>query len=239
MKFCLTSNTGELIKVQYKDIQGIYNLIEKYPNKEYVLEIKYTDIEIDWAAIKELNILSKGRLILCLPSVETMKLASDADIRFYYGFPVENFSAIAALQELGVSYLRLGSPLFFQQDRVRAFNIPVIFTPNVCYEDDFFHQNGVYGQWIRPEDIDKYCQEDDIIQFTGVSSEQEEILHQIYLEKSWLGKMHMLFKDFHAFANNKLIGDEIAERRLNCGQRCKEGSCHICKTAVSLAEKYI
>lgn len=244
MKYCLSSRQesaylkkADEIKVDFRDRRSIPDLTEKYPEKTIVL-MCYKDNIINWKEIHNWNVLCRGKLIMCLASVEDVEECKNEGVPFYFGYPVKTFFELNALKDLGVCYVRLGEPLFFELNKVKNIGIPVRAVPNVAYVDIFPHKDGVCGTWIRPEDVDVY--EDYIEVFEFEDSEdiiREQALYRIYAEqKQWPGDLNMLFTNFDYPGVNRMILPEIASKRINCGQRCQSnGACKICYRALSLA----
>ena len=46
--------------------------------------------------------------------------------------------------------------MFFEMDEVKKFGVPVRAVPNVAHLNDIPTKNGIYGTWIRPEDLELY-----------------------------------------------------------------------------------
>lgn len=58
----------------------------------------------------------------------------------------------------GVSQILIGIPLIFDLESVvkQTKNISLRAIPNYAYEKYLSHNNGLHGQYIRPEDVDLY-----------------------------------------------------------------------------------
>jgi hypothetical protein len=125
-------------------------------------------------------------------------------------------------------------------DKVALLNVQVRLVPNQAYmsvvpRDD----NGVLGQWIRPEDVYLYERlHDPIIEFDFCRQPEEEALYRIYSEQhSWPGPLSMIVQGLEDEALNRMLPKELGEQRLNCGHKCYDptASCHICPNAFKLA----
>lgn len=250
MKVCLSSrNTVEYllkadeIKVQYKDHEIIPNLIERYPkatiildlNKQY--EFNETD-ETSWADIIMYNDLAKNNFICCTETLFQMNYCKENNLKFYYGFPINSFYELQSLKKLGVCYLRLAPPLTHMLPDVAKLEIPIRAVPNICYQDYLPHQNGIHGQWIRPEDLHIYELYIDTIEFEDCNEIKEQALYRIYMEEhEWPGDFDMLFTNFNHPGVNRMIEPIVGRTRMSCGQRCEQnGSCHLCDISVQLAD---
>jgi hypothetical protein len=245
MKVCLHNrNTIEYlkkadeIKVAYVDHAIILDYFEDYPTADIILELANDDSEIDWAALKNYNILSQGRFICCVSNLLQMEACKQLNIKFYYGYPVSSFYELNSLKDLGVCYIRLAPPLSHQLDEVARFGIPVRAIPNVCYQDYLPHKNGIHGQWIRPEDLSLYEVYIDAIEFEDCNVEKEQALYRIYMEeKEWPGEFNELYTNFDYKGVNRMLEAQDAIRRMTCGQTCEmNGNCHLCDTVVNLAD---
>ena len=136
-------------------------------------------------------------------------------------------------------YVILGAPLFFQQDLVARYNIPVRTTPNIAHYNYLPHKDGVNGTWIRPEDVSAYEPTITTIEFEGLErQEQEQALYRIYAkDKAWPGKLDMIVQNLGAAPTNRMIPEDLAQIRRNCGQKCAAlGTCQICYRYFSLAD---
>ena len=247
MKYCLSSRQSheylciaDEIKVEWRDRDSIFDLIEKYPNATINLRRYYSDIDspIDWTQINQFKILAQGRFVLGLSSVEEMNIAHDREVPFYYLAAIRTFQELRDVIAVGVCRVRLGAPLFFQMDKVkRICSLPIYAIANMASNDSVFERpNGVLGTWIRPEDVDLY--QDgyiSIIEFIG-NHEQEQACYRIYHQRKWPGELGLVVQDLNYPCVNRMVPPELAQARLNCGQRCLEnGSCHLCYRLFDLA----
>lgn len=243
MKYCLSNrqetsylNKADEIKVDFRDKNSIVDLIEKYPDKTIIV-MCYDDAIINWNEVNMWKVLSHNKLIMCLASVSNAKECKEKGIPFYMGYPVKTFYELNSLKNYGVCYVRLAEPLFFEMDKVKKVGIPVRVVPNVAYIDGIPREDGVCGSWLRPEDVDTYEPYVDVLEFEDCTMEKEQALFRIYAEqKRWPGSMSLLFTNFKHEGTNRLILPEVAQKRLNCGQRCQSGgACKICYRALNLA----
>ena len=244
MKVCLQNRQegkylklADEIKVGYRDRKTLPDLYEKYPEKDFVLEI-YSESEVDWAEMKEYNILSQGRLTFCVANSEQMYQCKEMEAKFYFGYPISSFYDLRAAVACGVAYVRLDAPVFFQLDRVKELGVPVRAVPNVAYLEYIPREDGVCGTWIRPEDIDDYEEYIDIIEFEDCDNHKEQALYRIYIEqKAWPGEVNDIITNLNYKGTNRMIPPHtFGIKRAVCGQRCQEtGRCHMCYRALGLA----
>ena len=245
MKYCLSSRQSkeylsyaDEIIVQSKDYLTLFDLLEKYPEKTFILKIE-RDCNIDWNIIRGCN--KNGNLICCLENLQDIEKCRIYGVRFYYAYPVNSFFELQGLKYLGVEYVHLGMPLFFQMEEVKSFNIPVRAIPNVAYDAYIPHMNGVCGQWIRPEDMFLYEEYVSICEFKDSSLDKEKALFRIYSQdKAWPGDLKDLITNLNLSCNNNVVYKDLAEKRLNCGQVCQQrGSCHYCERALTFDQTVI
>lgn len=246
MKFCLNCRLSPMylkkadqIKVQPRDKAYIYQLIEDYPDKEIVLVVHELPTMEEIAEWQKLNKLSGNKLILAFnyfPAPEQY-----GTCRWYTNYPVESFSEANALIAQGSECLRLGSPLAFMMDKVALLDTQIRLVPNQPYlsvvpRDD----NGICGQWIRPEDLHWYYDKlpNMMIEFDFCRVSEEEALYRLYAEQhNWPGPLSMIIHNLDDGALNRLLEKGIGLARMNCGHKCQDptGSCHICPNAFKLA----
>ena len=245
MKYCLSSrqsqeylSQADEIMVQSKDYLTLFDLLDKFPQKTFILRIENSN-SVDWNIIRGCN--KNGNLICCLENLKDIEKCRIAGVRFYYAYPVNSFFELQGLKNVGVEYVHLGMPLFFQMEEVKAFNIPVRVIPNVAYDAYIPHMNGICGQWIRPEDMDTYEEYVDVCEFKDAPVDKEKALFRIYAQdKKWPGDLNALITNLNLSCNNNVVYKDLAEKRLNCGQMCQQhGSCHYCERALTFDQTVI
>lgn len=253
MKYCLNSRqTSEYlkkadeIKVEARDHKSIPDLAEKYPNADIILNLGSTgDERITYENIKTYSILCQGKLIVCTPKIspETRSFFENNNIKYYWGYEITTPYELKALAEsTKVCYVKIGAPLFFQQDLVAKYGIPVRAVPNIAHYNYLPHSDGVNGTWIRPEDVKLYEPTIAAIEFEGIErQEQEQALYRIYAEEqAWPGKLDMIVQNLGIAQapTNRMIPSDLAETRRNCKQRCTwpNAACSLCYRYFSLAD---
>lgn len=221
----------------------LIDLIEKYPEKDYVIQIN--DPEPNWALLQACNEKIKGKIYCALIDMYQAKTCKQYNLPFFYAFPVNTFFELKALKDLGVSYVRLGMPIFFEMHKVVSFfGIPIRLTPNKAYEAYIPRENGIHGQWIRPEDLYLYDENNAICEFRtfdvpleGNHLIYERTLLDIYKnQKRWDGRLSNIIKDIGINNLNSMVDEDIGKHRLNCGQICQLGLCHYCERALKIDE---
>lgn len=228
------------IKVMWNDRNIIFDLIEKYPDKQINLCRYYVhsnEDDIDWREMITFQKLAKGGFHLGLSYVDEMKEAQAVGVNFYYLEPVRSFREAQGLKAMGVSYMIVDAPLFFQMDKIKAIGIPMRATANLSIRELLDYEDGVPGPWIRPEDAEMYDEYIDMLEFGRVNLDQERALFRIYAEqKKWSGDLGLIIQDLNHMGVNRMIPSSLTEQRMNCGQRCQEnGHCHACWRVLDLA----
>jgi len=246
MKFCVRSRVSprylqqaDEIRVDYRDRDTLYDLPKKYRNKVFILTfpIGYND-NIDWKELHNYNLVCEGNFVLNCSDVQVAKYAKENyNIKIMINTEATSYWELEGLINLGVEYAYVGIPLFFDLEHVKDLNIKLRTIPTVSYNHSLPHDNGICGQWIRPEDVDKYDPYIDVMEFEYCQVSREEALFRAYaLNKSWNTRLDLLVEDLGSPAINRLINPELVNTRLNCRQRCKSGqSCHMCYTALQMA----
>lgn len=252
MRVCLSNrNTIEYlrkadeIKVRFYDYKAVPDYFEDYPDKNIILDLNVEQgfdpsDESIWNELRSFSVLGQGKFICCVEDLFQMEKCKELDIKFYYGYPVNSFYELNALVLCGVCYVRVAPPLSHSLDKVARFNIPVRAVPNVCYQGYLPHENGIHGQWIRPEDLTLYNKYIDIIEFEDCDRiEKEQALYRIYMEEhEWPGDFDMLYTNFNYKGVNRMLDSDLALRRMTCGQTCEAGGfCRLCDRYIDLADE--
>lgn len=239
-----TLTQADEIHLRQKDIDMLLDLIEKFPDKDYVVDIENEISETTWQMLKACNQKIGGTVYCCLYDIYLYQECKQYDLPFFYAFPANSFFELKSLKELGVSYVRLGMPIFFQMADVATFGIPIRITPNKAFEEYIPRKNGgICGQWVRPEDLHLYepygatiCE----FRTQDISVENplifERTLLHIYKDrKEWPGRLNNIVKDLGNNCYNIFLEEDIGKHRLNCKQICQLDKCHYCPQAMSFA----
>lgn len=249
MKFCLRSRCGSAylaradeIKVDWRDRSTIMDLAVKYTEATFILQFTPSQIQpdeiIDFNELKNYNTVCEGRFICCVHDQALIPIIRNMDIKCYWGYPVDSLWELQGLKALGVCYARLGVSLFFQLDKVAAIGVPIRAVPNLAYTDSLPHENGICGQWIRPEDTEAYETYVSVFEFEDADIKKEQALYRVYSADGWYADLKDLITNLNYSASSHLIPPEFAKRRMTCGHRCQAGgSCHYCPLIMSIANK--
>lgn len=245
MKVCLNNRCSskylekaDEIKFKYKDRNTIIDYIDKY-DATILLDMRAAPEDIDWDEISRLKMICQNKFIVGAVNAEQIRSCKELEIKFYFDRPVSRYEDIKDLKRLGSQYVLIEAPLFFELGKVKEFGVPVRLAPNVAYYNNWIpKENGLYGSWIRPEDIDLYEGLIDTIEFAANSAVSEEAYYRVYCEdKSWDVSLDSLIINYgRLFGENPYIPRSFTKARLTCGQKCQSGgSCHICYKAIQLS----
>lgn len=232
-------NECDEIIIPYNKNFDELKLIADYPYKQFVIEIPYFVDDVDWKRLDNFNKMCQNRLVIEISDIDDVSLCKQYGLKFFYGFPSSTFEELNALKALGVSYFKVAAPLFFQLPDVKKLGVPVRMTANKSRWNDII-STGMFGTWIRPEDVNLYEDYIDTIDFFSSTPEQESALYRIYVhEKEWPGLLNQIIFDINCpGVSNRFLNSEITERRINCGQSCqKNGNCQLCRRSFHLANR--
>lgn len=248
MRYCLKYIKNQYIQeadeILFADNHGdsMIDAIELYPNADFIYEV--VD-EPDWDYLKMINSrLNKTnrRLIISTMYTTIAQSAKENGLAFYFSFAINNFADLQAVNELGACYALITAPIFFEQDKLEKFSIPIRYRANVAYSGYLTTKRvNANAAFIRPDDVEFYDNDTTTIEFGASSSEQEEVLYRLYkYDKTWPGDLNMVITTLNVVPApmNRMIGPDFAKHRLNCGQRCVEGDalqCHLCFNQMALA----
>ena len=240
MKFCLSNRQSkeyltkaDQIKVQFRDRKSIPDLILDYPGKEIILENPHSE-ELDWNELQTWRMLAKDDFVLCLSDPGQLIQAIEKGFKAYFGWTISDYEVLNTVLEMGVCYVRVSGPLFFDLDHVDG---KIRVTANITFEDGLVRKDGVIGTYIRPEDVELYDEYIDVIEFGDCDLKKEQALYRIYAEqKEWPGDLGMIITGLNHTGVNRMIHPDFAKRRISCRQRCKSGGvCLSCYRFLNLA----
>ena len=240
MKFCLSSRQtpeylkqADQIKVASRDYKQIYNLIEEYPDKEIILN--YQNLTED--TLKEFKTLSKGNLTLCLFSIEDLPITKKLGIPFYFSLPVTTLDQLKAVKNLGVRYALLDNTITHQLHYAKMIGVPLRLIPNLAHLDGIPREDGVCGNWFRPENVDDYSIYIDTIEFGLQPERREQTLFRLYSkDKQWSGDLGRIVQDLNYIGNNLTIDNNLILRRMNCEMKCAYTNCTLCYDIMKISD---
>lgn len=225
------------IMVEARDYRIISELFVKYPDKMIILDTKDAEYDDDTM----LNYADASENFCCIIyNLNEFQWYKDNGIKAYYGYSVDSFFDVKALVDLGVEYVKIHAPLTFSVDQLKTTysNVKFRVVPNVSYSAYIPRANGIYGQYIRPEDIQYYEEAIYVMDFEDSELPKQQTLYKIYAEnKTWPGNLNLLITNLNVNADNRGLPDEFGQMRSTCKQRCMSGSsCHFCETAFKFEE---
>lgn len=235
MKYCIsgrqpnsTLREADEIRLNYIDKAKIIDIAMDMPDKTIILMIPKDEPTIDWTYIS--NCAESISIILCLEDLREVENCEFFGLRWYWRYPIVTYYELQSLAKLKPSYLFLGAPLSFELNKIISYNIPIRLCANVCYDAYIPRENGIQGQWIRPEGQAAYEKYVAALDFIAKDLEHERTLLHIYKDnKSWPGNLNLLLTNFDVNIDNRAVPTELDEVRTTCGQRCMStGACHYC-----------
>ena len=246
MKYCLSDaqpisllRKADEIKVAYKNINSVFELMDEMPDKTFILDIPEEesfkfDIELCTAYAEKVNI------VLCLYNAHAAKIAAAVGLKWYWGYPISSFYELRGIIDLEPAYIFLTAPLSFDLNKVSQITtIPIRMCPNIAYDNYIPREEGICGQWVRPEDQDLYDEFVSVFEFRGNDLAHEATLFKVYAEdKKWPGNLNLLITNLNFDIDNRIIDPDVIEVRLYCGQKCMTNSkCHLCPQMFKFSDK--
>lgn len=246
MRYCLKYTKNKYIQevdeVLIGHSENLLDAIEQFPHADLIHEV---NDEPTWEYLsminKKLNETNR-RLIISTLHTKIAQEAKENGLAFYFSFAITTFADLQTANELGACCALISAPIFFEQDKLEKFSIPLRYRANIAYSGYLTTSRvNANAAFIRPDDVEFYDNDTTTIEFGASSSEQEEVLYRLYkYDKTWPGDLNMVITTLNVepAPMNRMIGSDFAKHRLNCGQRCVEGNalqCHLCHNQMSLA----
>lgn len=240
MKYSLSSRQSKKylaladeILVEARDYRQISDLFIEYPDTMIILQIENVNLnEPDYMKVVEEYGKSSENFCCCIYNLREANWFKERGIKFYYGYPINSYYDMRGLIHMGVEYIKIIAPLTFCMKELSTIDMKFRMVPNVAYDSYILRENGICGQWIRPEDVSYYDNGIYVFDFEDATLDKERTLYDIYTSGVWNGNLNLLLTNLNINADNRALPDDIGETRANCGQRCMErGICHFCETA--------
>lgn len=208
-------------------------MVRDYPSKIIILD-EPDNIPIE--ELEELEKMANGRLILALWRLDLVSTCRKKGYKFFLMEPVTTFEQLKAYADIGVEYVYLAPPLTHQLDKVAKFDVKVRAIPFMANQRNYFVEDGVRGQWIRPENVPDYEPYISTLEFYTPDLARDKARFRIYQKQEWMGELGLLVPDLNHSGSNYLISPEYTAKRMFCGQRCMiDDSCHKCYLMLDLA----
>lgn len=246
MKYCVNGRQpysvlrkADQVHVQWIDKDRIMDFIDEIPNIEVILDVPRDVVltEHDWNTLLMYN----DKLNFCI-AIQNLHMAhkfAESGLKFYWPYPIVSYYELNGILALKPEYILLGPPLSFDLANIRSMtDVKIRLIANTSYDPYIPRDNGIRGQWVRPEDAEAYGQYVEVLEFVDAGLTKEATLLHIYKEnKEWPGNLNLLFDNFNVNVDNRAIPEDLGERRMNCRQRCmRDGTCHRCDSAIQFAD---
>ena len=207
------------IFVESRDYRQVSDLFVEYPETMIILEITDENLDnLDYMNMVEQYGEASENFCCCIYNLKEINWFKIRNIKFYYGYPVSSYYDVRGLVDIGVEYIKIIAPLTFSMKTLKNINTKFRMVPNVAYDAYIPRNNGIYGQWVRPEDVQWYEEGIYIFEFEDANLDKEKTLYHIYAEnKEWKGNLNLLLTNLNINADNRAIPEEIGEIRANCG----------------------
>lgn len=231
-----TLNVDE-IKCLNNQLGAIFNYVKEHPEKR--INIRWNEKkEITEKYLKEINFIketAEDYTISC-DTIATLQTLKDKGYNVYYNYPVTDWDSFSQLLDFGVSDIWIDGPLGFQMDKIfiaKKTGVKIRVSPVLTSGGE-----GPTAFFIRPEDLYRYEDYIDYIDFQVQETEREEVLLKIYQQGAWLLTTEELIPHSKIKNINTLIGKNFGTYRLNCGQKCRipGRQCYLCKTYLDFSE---
>lgn len=220
--------------IDYIDINILYDLIELYPNKKFVIRIP-RGAEIIWDELIIFN--TKCNIILAIEDLHLAPVCKKNRLKFFWAYPITSYYELQGVLKLGVSEVLLGAPLYFDLTLSALKDVNVRLIANLCYDDYIPRTDGICGTYVRPEDVKAYEPYVDTLEFRTEELSQEATLLEIYKRESWPGNLNLLLTNLGHNVDNRGIPDEFAPARIQCRQSCmRTNGCHLCETSIKFSK---
>lgn len=227
------------------------NFLSTYKDKRIIIEVSDDDkftIEAYLPTFKVLRenhdnfVLNFERMIEA-SSIEWLKTEQ---IPFFFSAKISDWDVLHYYLNLGVSDVYIVESLAFDLGNVKKVvgDVKIRCIPNMAQNtvpaamplNDA--KDPVKDFFIRPEDVKYYEPYVDVLEFMGLTREQNAIIYDIYSHnRAWYGPLNEIIIGLKSDINGNYIHPVFGEVRPNCGKRClKGGSCTICTTVESLSK---
>ena len=222
--------------LKFLDKYAISQRVNIYINKQEVTE-EDIDLLIEIYKTKKYNIAVVCQFGLN-DNYQFYKLRIN-NVPFYFCNPIETWDVLLGYLAIGVSDVFVTNDLGFDLEEIsrttKPLGVQIRCYANIC-QSSWGEGFGFKSFYIRPEDVDKYSQFVDVIEFYK-SEDIQNTLYDIYFhKKKWSGPLKEIIKGLKVDLNNHyLIDDEFANRRMKCGKKCiKGGRCRLCDRLLEL-----
>lgn len=229
------------IKMDYKDIDRIRDFVTDTwtCTADVIIYITKEEQEtVDWAMLQSYHKVIP--IIIALEDAFFAPIVQAKGFKWFWSYPITTFWELRGILDLGACQVLIDAPIFFEIPTVyewcKEYKAEIRCIANQCYNKYMPRKDGIYGTYIRPEDIPYYEPFVSHIEFITDTLTQERAYIRIYKDqKIWPGNLNTLLRDFGVDVDNKGFDATFGKRRLNCRQRCQStGRCRYCRIQVDL-----
>lgn len=258
MNFCLTYHNSVLerypdfdeiiIKYFKKDDLAIFDFANKenIANKRLILNISEYKIETEGfadliAIIKKLQTICDTTILLSIKQYDFSQILKKNEIPFFFYKVAETWDELKSLVKADVSDVYVGSELGFRIPEIAQFchnlNIKVRVFANVAQTSaPLKNMTDISAFFIRPEDLGKYEEYVDTVEFFG-PLDRQGVLLKIYKRGSWEGSLSDIIVGYKNKIANHTIAPQFGNVRLKCQKQCCMNKCNLCFKIEEIAEK--
>lgn len=225
------------VRVDYRDIDILPDFIEGYQDKEFIIYVP-REQECEFKKFEKYRDLLN--ITFAIEDLYSCSVYKEHRWPYFWSYPISSFYELQGALYLGVSQVLIDVPLCFDLESVKynceTKNVKIRMVLNNCYNSYMPRENGIYGSYVRPEDVDFYSNWIDTGEFYAEGLQQERTLLKIYQSKEWKGNLNLLLHNLNYDIDNRGFTPEFAARRVSCRQRCMNNplSCHFCHTTYNL-----
>ena len=193
MKFALSSrqpvsflNQADEIIVKYPDRDFVYTVSDKYTDKVCILEIPYTEKDIDWTTIQMMSQLNP-KLCCRLARLDDIEVCEELNIPYFYGMIIDRWEDLNYLAATNTKYIAAGGDLLFDLKKLHSFGKPIRVIPNAL--TDMILRNfvpkpernlSIIGDWFGPGGTKYFDPYIDVIEFDTDDVKMERGLFNMY-----------------------------------------------------------
>lgn len=230
------------IRMDYKDIDRIRDFVSAdwTCTADVIIYISNEDKpEVNWDILKSYKEVLN--IIIAIEDAGYSRTVIDNGFEWFWSYPASSFWELQGLLNLGVCQVIVDAPLFFEMEKIHHLckgRAEVRVVANHCYNRFMPREEktGVFGVYIRPEDIPYYEPYVQHIEFETDGLKQERAYIRIYKDQGlWPGNLKILIPKLGIDVDNRGYDADFGKRRLNCRQRCQStGKCRYCLTQPEL-----
>lgn len=236
-------STADEIRMDYKDIDRIRDFVTETwtcPVDVVIYIPKEEQNAVNWDVLKSYQgVLS---IVIALEDAYFAPKVLEQGFPWFWSYPVSTFWELRGILDLGVCQVLIDAPIFFELPQVyewcEEYDVEIRVIANQVYNKYMPRdkKQGIFGVYIRPEDIPYYEPYVRHIEFETNGLKQERTYINIYKKDTiWPGSLKLLFPKIDYDVINGAFEPGFGRRRLTCRQRCQStGRCQYCKIQAKL-----